>query len=682
MTLARNRDIKGPLGSCKMTEERDKAFRKRMEAFPCQFNLDIKFGFTTVNRRNIIEKLSDEMETTGFELDAEWTRTFNVLSFLRWRLGDYKNAKMYSEKALLIRQDDVMALANQAWMHWKRCEFSEAQRILEKLEQLKGRRDLIVISKAEQAFAYTRFGPKYYKKAIELFQDVIASAIEFKLEETYINLWKFGLGLTLKRQLHFVNVVSFDHLSTPVDSFRDAIIVLFDVAQNANTPRYKARAWVSLGELAHSIHNEDMLSPQDKEGLPKEFKHKKTEEFFDTALNICQDDVYVLGRYGRQARYSRDYNKSIQLLRRSVEIRGTSLAHPHLAKAIKSALNKEIGASVHKRSRGLCEIDNRQVFCTPVIKNSDGGYNKFLENQKARRNLFPDCEQNMDGHGNDKLLKTIRVFENSPISLSSTQSSVARKSANIECRGSIQRDSGIFSLTTTDDLTAKLALFKMSDAAPTSYIDGKDESIELQRQASNTFSEGDRAKAVDKDLTCSDDDQAKTVDTNLVISSRKYNPSSVGGLQGQGHKTYGGDDSKHSFSGRGYQNMRAWHRGKTRGPQGIRFGERRGRGHILDRSQSSEPLFPRSEYYQSSASTSKGIISRQISSPGGEDKLENRPFQSQQRKVIMPIGSPQKVLRYPKNDKRVEEILHHLGKSLEYAPSNCAAIYDIGLIFR
>ncbi|KAL3858871.1 hypothetical protein ACJMK2_009120 [Sinanodonta woodiana] len=48
----------------------------------------------------------------------------------------------------------------------------------------------------------------------------------------------------------------------------------------------------------------------------------------------------------------------------------------------------------------------------------------------------------------------------------------------------------------------------------------------------------------------------------------------------------------------------------------------------------------------------------------------------------MPIGSPQKVLRYPPNDKPVEEIMHHLEKSLEYAPSNCAALYDKGLLFR
>ncbi|KAL3852626.1 hypothetical protein ACJMK2_016244 [Sinanodonta woodiana] len=663
-----------------MTEDREKAFRKRIAAFPSHFDLDIKFGFTTGNRKNIIKKLSEEMETTAF----------NVLSFLHWRIGDHKQAKVYSEKALLKRQDDVMALANQTWMHMKRSEFSETVR------------ELIVISKAEQAFAYTRLGPRYFKKAIELFQNVIASSTELELEETYINLWKFGLGLSLKRQLHFVNAFSFDHLSTPVDSFTYAIRVLLDVAQNANTHRYKARGLVALGELADSIHNHDMLSSQDKNSLPKEFADTTPDEFFDTALNIFHDDVYVLERYGRHVIFSRDYNKSIQFLRRSVDIRGTSLGHHHLAKAIRSALNKELG-DFHNTS-------NRQIFYTPVSKGCDEGYKKFLENQ------IPD-EICLD---KDKLPGNNGVFENSPVSVSSTNNSTAPELAS---RGSIQNDSGIFSLKTTYDLTAQFDVLKMSDSASSSYPENM-VSPELQPRASNTYCDADQARAVEQRQTSntfdnghrariveqqasntfiygnqarfdeqrktsntfSDDDQARVVERDQMISNQRYNPSSVGDQKGQMHTAYRRCDSENSFSDRGYRSMRASYRGRTRGAQGSRFGARRGRGQTWVRSQSSDQLFPRSKKFQNLASMSEEIISRQISSPGGQCTPENQsfttPFQPQQRKVTMPIGSPQKVLRYPPNDKRVEEILHHLEKSLEYAPSNCAAFYDKGLLFR
>ncbi|KAL3858870.1 hypothetical protein ACJMK2_009119 [Sinanodonta woodiana] len=483
-----------------MTEDREKAFRKRIAAFLSHFDLDIKFGFTTGNRKSIIKKLSEEMETTGFELDAEWTRAFDVLSFLHWRISDHKQAKMYSEKALLKRQDDVMALANQAWMHMKRSEFSETQCRLEKLEKLKGRRELIVFSKAEQAFAYTRLRNEVFQQSYRIISKCycLFDRIRIELEESYINLWKFGLGLSLKRQLHFVNVFSFHHLSTPVDSFKYAIRVLLDVAQNAKTPRYKARGLVPLGELANSIHNHDMLSSQDKNSLPKEFTDKTPDEFFDTALSIFHDDVYVLERYGRHVRFSRDYNKSIQFLRRSVGIRGTSLGHHHLAKAIRSALNKELRDKI-KRSRDFHNTSNRQFFYTPVRKGCDEGYKKCLENQNTRRNLFPECKQTIEGLDKVKLPGNNSVFENSPVSVSSTNNSTAPELAS---RGSIQNDSGIFSLKTTDDLTAQFDVLKMSDSASSSYPENM-VSPELQPRASNTYCDADQARAVEQRQTSS-----------------------------------------------------------------------------------------------------------------------------------------------------------------------------------
>ncbi|KAL3875701.1 hypothetical protein ACJMK2_033629 [Sinanodonta woodiana] len=511
------------------------------------------------------------METTGSELDIEWTRAFNVLSFLHWRISDYKQAKMNSEKALLKRQDDVMALANQAWMHMKRSEFSEAQCRLEKLEKLK----------AEQAFAYTRLGSRYFKKAIELFQNVIASSTELELEETYINLWKFGLVLSLKRQLHFVNAFSFDHLSTPVDSFKYAIRVLLDVAQNANAPRYKARGLVALGELANSIHNHDMLSSQDKNSLPKEFTDKPRMSF-----STLHSEYFMMT-------FSRDYNKSIQFLRRSVDIRGTSLGHHHLAKAIRSALNKELGDKI-KRSRDFINTSNRQFFYTPVRKGCDEGYKKCLENQNTRRNLFPECKQTI-------------------VSVSSTNNSTAPELAS---RGSIQNDSGIFSLKTTDDLTAQFDVLKMSDSTSSSYPENM-ASPELQPRASNTYCDADQARAVEQRQTSntfdnchqariveqrqasntfiygnearfdeqrktsntfSDDDQARVVEKDQMISNQRYNPSSVGDQKGQMHTAYRRCDSENSFSDQGYRSMRACHRGRSRGAQGSRFGARRGRG--------------------------------------------------------------------------------------------------------
>ncbi|KAK3596335.1 hypothetical protein CHS0354_004893 [Potamilus streckersoni] len=385
-----------------MTQAGEKTFKNSMKPYPSHFVLDLKLGSTKDHIKNMVRTLNDTMITTGFYLDAELTRVYNFLSYAHWRLKEFPKAYEYLEKALSKREDDVMALSNQAWMLWKDNKFSDAWRVLEKLNKLKDRKDLIIIAVSEQAFAYYILGPRFYNKSIDTFKEVIKADSLIEIDKTHIYLWKFGLGLILKRQFNMAKAFSFDKLSNYVESINEAVDVLNDVANNANTARCQAQGWVVLGEIAYSVHRLETLSSEDRSRLPKIISESKPDELFAKAISICDDDVYVLERCGKQARYSKDYSKSIELLRRSIEIKGTSFSHHHLAITLKSVLNTEIGKSLRGGWQSSRSADSQRYFQRydrPPI-NDKQYQSQYLYRRETRQNRNDDDR----GRGNIRIV--------------------------------------------------------------------------------------------------------------------------------------------------------------------------------------------------------------------------------------------------------------------------------------
>ncbi|KAK3596336.1 hypothetical protein CHS0354_004895 [Potamilus streckersoni] len=634
-----------------MTHKSKKDFQIRMKPYPSHFDLEIKLGFTKDNRRNIIKKLDDEMTTTGFELDAEQTRAYNFLSYVHWCLQERQEAKKYLEKALSKNEKDVMALANQAWILWNDDKFSDAWHVVEKLEKLKDRKDLIIIAKSEQAFAYSRVGPRYYTKAIDTFKEVLKADCGHELDKTHIYLWKFGLGLILKRQLNVTNTFSFDHLSKYVESITEAVDILNDVANNANTVRYQARSWVALGELAYSIHSQEMVSSKEKDSLAEILSGKKPDEFFDKASTICDDDTYVLQRCGKQARYSRNYEKSIEFFLKSIKRRGTSFSHHHLAITLMKVLNTNLAKSSRGSYNGCRKSNSRGYYSSPDCRVNHGRYQNF-EKETARRQLFAASSENSKGKNKEHTVSGTGYCE-STVSVSNS----------MELSGRIVHATNITLPGYNEDLFTQFAALTFTDASSPSRNETEPYLPEPNKHNSARLlsSSGNHGEIGETDIGTSGQE--------CVIGAceeRKYSHKS-------GSENYRHTNFDHEY--RNTQNIRrgdkGTHSGANRGRNTWRMGNR-GRGRLLQQSKSF-----------SGTTTAYQETMSYLGGQGKNDEFRlHVPFETQNNQVFKFMKSPKKVPIYSVGDNRVEEILHHLDKAIEYSPSNCSAMYDKGLVLR
>ncbi|XP_053399560.1 uncharacterized protein LOC123557232 [Mercenaria mercenaria] len=150
-------------------------------------------------------------------------------------------------------------------------------------------------------------------------------------------VWTYGYAMTLRRLLHVSNtndeedidVIKKRHCS--VFQLYGEILELEDKSECIQ--RYKARALVEAGLLAYGVERNKFLFPRGMKGLlPRNSSiFMPTSMYFDTALEIFSDDVFVLERSGRYFRYVDNIERSIILLTRAIDIKGTSFGYHHLA---------------------------------------------------------------------------------------------------------------------------------------------------------------------------------------------------------------------------------------------------------------------------------------------------------------------------------------------------------------
>ncbi|KAL3870304.1 hypothetical protein ACJMK2_038380 [Sinanodonta woodiana] len=338
-----------------MASDLDEARLINMEPIPSFFTLPVPQRDNNEYLMSLRNKIEREMKKTGFETDVEWEAAYNFIAFVHWLMGEEKEAMKYTEKVLIRNSENLIAHGNRIRMNQENGLTRPATE-MNKLKVLVRKRKLLNRAKFEQALAYSRFGPKFYKCAIDLFQEIIDDE-GTDVENLYLS--KFGLALLLKRQFNVYNIFCFEHLSDFENSAKRAVEVLYDVAKNANSDRYKARGWVMLGEIVVMLQFQQKQNPQlNLESiLPTNIKDIQCRELFERGYSICSDDVYVLERFGKQARSWKDYKRSEMLLRKSLEIRKTAFAHHQLAITLRSVLNKSIWASSRKTPKTKPEED-------------------------------------------------------------------------------------------------------------------------------------------------------------------------------------------------------------------------------------------------------------------------------------------------------------------------------------
>ena len=339
----------------------------------------------------IIEKLEKEDKTAVYDLAEERTRDYNLLSYLFWSVGDSTNAFKYNEKVTESDKNNITAIANKTWFHFKSQEFYKAQLSWDKILDLKSSHQFDAITlkgEAEIAYYYTRLGFRHYEKAVTSFKVVLNKSLHIPtINQSLVYLWKAGLGLTYRRLSHVGNVGDEEQMKATEQRLKNSVEVLLELIEaDWDSPRNKAFAFVQLAIVDQTIRWEG-LKKQDY--FPETFLEWDAERFYMRAEALCGRDSYTLERFGQYLRYRHRFADAEQKLRSAIEIMPTSTAHHHLALTLKGKLIKEITSK------------QREAFTRSLSTQSEARYQQRTpfqyDNQTAAgkhvRRLFSDDQQ-------------------------------------------------------------------------------------------------------------------------------------------------------------------------------------------------------------------------------------------------------------------------------------------------
>ncbi|PVD35886.1 hypothetical protein C0Q70_02855 [Pomacea canaliculata] len=218
---------------------------------------------------------------------------------------------------------NIVALANMAVMQWKMGDREEAERLVNNLEELRGKADFsdkVLDAKAEMAYFYSRIGMKSSSLAVELFEEVVQ-------ERPREYSWKYSLALVLRRFTH-INFRMYYQLSSEITS--QMALRAFDLLveiRNSDAPKImKGRALTELGMLLEQA----AFLPELKNAT-KGSKNRPTQAklCFKKAVELAPRDVHVLTYSGKYF-MKNDLEKSLELLERAIDIRPTTTAHHYL----------------------------------------------------------------------------------------------------------------------------------------------------------------------------------------------------------------------------------------------------------------------------------------------------------------------------------------------------------------
>ncbi|KAL3879675.1 hypothetical protein ACJMK2_031962 [Sinanodonta woodiana] len=303
-----------------------------LKEIPCSFNLKIN-GLTQPQAKNLLEKLQREYECQEYDYFEEKRRYFNLMTYLHYFCRQLEAAHLCNSEALKMDPESIVSLANQAWMRSGDKDCQEIENIIEKAAKLSTNRVKRIEAMAEIAYSYARFGIKYYKEAEKRYQNVLD---EVTVDDSMPSfLWQYGHGLIIRRKLRFHGKE--EEYKRDVKKAAD---LLYKVARQDKIFRFKARAWVELGNLSF---------------LAKKYCTNWHTLFPDEIANFCEDDMFskaveniikvndvpALEQYAMYLKRRSQYKKCEEMLQQSVAVKESSRAYQSLAK-IKMAtfLNK------------------------------------------------------------------------------------------------------------------------------------------------------------------------------------------------------------------------------------------------------------------------------------------------------------------------------------------------------
>ena len=297
------------------------------------FQLDDAFERDKIMMKEKLDQLEIEIDE-GFDASPEKARHFNFMAYLYWKFDDRPKAFAFVERAENLQEGaNLITQCNKIIFNKESGEHSRAQKLLQTVKN-----DILTQEKpkikanAEIAYCYSRLGPKYHGKAVQLFR----KAIDDIYPERNI-AWEYGLALSLRRQSHIFQMSQPSDFK-PDENKKEAANLLYGVVSSpvSTYRQIKAWSWCELGKIIHINTRLDEII----DTLKTETEIIDNTRCFEEALKLCPNDPYVLQLYGTHLRYNNQLQKSREVFQRVLGLRDENISRHHLALTLKRMVEK------------------------------------------------------------------------------------------------------------------------------------------------------------------------------------------------------------------------------------------------------------------------------------------------------------------------------------------------------
>ncbi|KAK6171276.1 hypothetical protein SNE40_019499 [Patella caerulea] len=304
-------------------------FIERLKFIPSFFTLDLS-SIQTGKLKTMKVKMEEQEQNTFTE-----TVNNNLAAFLKFILTkDFGGCETKNSWVLKKYPRNIQANAMKAVLYSQMDRPGEAEDKFRELKELSKDDHLMAEATAENAYAYSRMGPIYYNKAIDLYEEVIQ-----KYPKQYD--WKYRMALTIRRCQHS-GVSGLVLASDPVSNFHKAKRIFEDVIENCENIEYiilKALSSIGLAQLHHGYCVEN-ITFVDMGFETKEAVKEKIMFYLTNAIEFSDDDQKVLTETGRLMRKLEKLEAARNVLEKAMAIQPTATCCEHLALTIRDLYRK------------------------------------------------------------------------------------------------------------------------------------------------------------------------------------------------------------------------------------------------------------------------------------------------------------------------------------------------------
>ncbi|XP_067652005.1 uncharacterized protein [Haliotis asinina] len=308
----------------------------RLKDFPNSFQLEEFVSLRQGRCRAAIKNCTKET----FDSEFEEIRNENFLTLVLFKLGDTEEAMKMNERALLKDPNNIVGLANRVYIRSWLGYGIDADVTFEKLETLRQSSNFETLydsALGEKAYSYTRMGPKFYHRAIDLFEDVIK-----RHPDDYLLI--FGLALTYRRCLSQY-IFSVNPVQDIGDRITCAINHMVTVVQNCKASDLVGKSYIQLGELYTMLDNCEYPLTKEVVSRVNIKRIMSTSDCYKKAYEVASN-WFVLERAGQYFRKLGANRLALDLLTKALNKReGSTFAHYQLAMVYKTMINPKTSNS-------------------------------------------------------------------------------------------------------------------------------------------------------------------------------------------------------------------------------------------------------------------------------------------------------------------------------------------------